>query len=137
MTARLYFFSSAKFSVQRWNNRILAFIANVASPISGQVSFLTDFLCFRDLPAKFLRGELIGYISQEPVLFATTIAENIRFGKPSATDEEVVSAAMKANAYDFIQGFPSKFSTVLGKSFFSNNISMMMLFKQLIEAKLE
>ncbi len=67
------------------------------------------------MPAKWLRGQIIGYISQEPVLFATSIRENIRFGKPSASDQEVVSAAKKANAFDFIEQFPNGFDTVLGE----------------------
>ena len=43
----------------------------------------------KDLDPSWLRGRAIGYISQEPVLFATSIMENIRFGRPSATDLEV------------------------------------------------
>lgn len=45
----------------------------------------------KNLNPNWLRGRVIGFISQEPVLFATTILENIRYGKPSATDEEVDS----------------------------------------------
>lgn len=41
------------------------------------------------LDSSWLRGEVVGYISQEPVLFATSVMENIRYGKPAATDEEV------------------------------------------------
>lgn len=43
----------------------------------------------RHLDPKWLRGSVIGIISQEPVLFATSIKENIKFGKPSADDREV------------------------------------------------
>ena len=50
--------------------------------------------------------QLIGVVSQEPILFATTIAENIRWGREEATDAEVEDAAKKANAYDFINGLP-------------------------------
>jgi ABC-type multidrug transport system fused ATPase/permease subunit len=48
----------------------------------------------------------IGIVSQEPILFATTIAENIRFGKENATDEEIINAAKNANAHDFIMTLP-------------------------------
>jgi len=48
----------------------------------------------------------IGLVSQEPILFATTIAENIRYGREGATMEEVIQAAKDANAYDFIMTFP-------------------------------
>lgn len=67
------------------------------------------------LDTKWLRGEAIGIITQEPVLFATSIMENIRYGKPSATDEEVIEAAKRANAYDFIMDFPEGFNTKLGE----------------------
>jgi hypothetical protein len=47
--------------------------------------------------------------------FATSIFENIRYGKPNATKEEVYAAARKANAFDFIAAFPNGFATVLGE----------------------
>lgn len=50
----------------------------------------------RDLDATWLRKNVIGFISQEPILFATTILENIRYGKPTATDEEESSCEMNA-----------------------------------------
>ncbi len=49
---------------------------------------------------------MIGVVSQEPVLFATTITENIRYGRPDVTDEEIVKATKEANAYDFIMNLP-------------------------------
>ena len=53
----------------------------------------------------WLRSQ-IGFVSQEPVLFATTIGDNIRWGRDDVTDEEIDEAAKKANAYDFIMAFP-------------------------------
>ncbi|XP_028393721.1 ATP-binding cassette sub-family B member 8, mitochondrial-like [Dendronephthya gigantea] len=67
------------------------------------------------LSPAWIRGELVGYINQEPVLFATSVLENIRYGKPSATDEEVHLAARQANAHDFITKFPEGYETVLGE----------------------
>ena len=58
---------------------------------------------------------LISYRFKEPILFATTIAENIRYGKSTATDEEIEAAAKLANAHDFIQQFPNKYQTVIGE----------------------
>ena len=55
---------------------------------SGKISI--DGVDVKDLDPSWLRGRAIGYISQEPVLFATSIMENIRFGRPSATDQEVI-----------------------------------------------
>ena len=48
----------------------------------------------------------IGVVSQEPVLFATTIAENIRYGREGVTKEEIETAARNANAYDFVSKLP-------------------------------
>ena len=52
---------------------------------------------------------------KEPVLFATSIMENIRYGKPEANDQEVKEAAKLANAHDFVESFPQKYDTVIGE----------------------
>jgi ATP-binding cassette, subfamily B (MDR/TAP), member 8 len=52
---------------------------------------------------------------KEPILFATSIAENIRYGKPEATFEEIQEAAKMANAHQFINEFPNKYDTILGE----------------------
>jgi ATP-binding cassette subfamily B (MDR/TAP) protein 1 len=67
----------------------------------------------RSVSVRALRA-CIGIVSQEPVLFATTIKENIRFGKPDATDAEVEEACKLANAHDFISKFELKYDTVVG-----------------------
>ncbi|XP_059027307.1 ATP-binding cassette sub-family B member 5 [Mustela lutreola] len=59
--------------------------------------------------------EHIGVVSQEPVLFETTINNNIKYGRNGVTDEEVEKAAKEANAYDFIMAFPNKFNTLVGE----------------------
>lgn len=59
----------------------------------------------RSLNVRHLR-EMIGVVSQEPILFATTITENIRYGRTDVTQEEIEQAAMEANAYDFIMKLP-------------------------------
>ncbi|XP_054420503.1 ATP-binding cassette sub-family B member 5 [Pteronotus mesoamericanus] len=59
--------------------------------------------------------EHIGMVSQEPVLFGTTIINNIKYGREGVTDEEIEKAAREANAYDFIMEFPSKFNTLVGE----------------------
>ena len=68
----------------------------------------------RTLNLKWLRNH-IGVVSQEPVLFDTTIAENIRFGREDATMEDIEQAAKNANAYDFISKFPDGFNTQVGE----------------------
>ena len=59
----------------------------------------------RDINIKWLR-EQIGIVSQEPVLFGTTIGENIRYGRLDITQEQIEHAAQLANAHDFITGLP-------------------------------
>ncbi|XP_068179994.1 ATP-dependent translocase ABCB1 isoform X2 [Antennarius striatus] len=67
----------------------------------------------RSLNIRYLR-EMIGVVSQEPILFATTIAENIRYGRLDVTQEEIEQASKEANAYDFIMNLPDKFETLVG-----------------------
>ncbi len=69
----------------------------------------------KNLDPTWLRGRAIGFINQEPILFATSIMENIRYGKPSATDLEVMEAAKLANADEFIRSFPRGYSTRVGE----------------------
>lgn len=59
----------------------------------------------RGLNIQWLRS-LIGIVEQEPVLFATTIAENIRYGRPGVSMEDIIGAAKQANAYKFIMDLP-------------------------------
>ena len=59
----------------------------------------------RSLNLKWLR-EHIGVVSQEPVLFGTTIAENIRYGKDGVTQDDIEKASRMANAHDFISRLP-------------------------------
>ncbi|XP_062395061.1 ATP-binding cassette, sub-family B (MDR/TAP), member 4 [Sardina pilchardus] len=80
-------------------------------PQEGLVSI--DGHDIRSLNVRYLRS-LIGVVSQEPVLFATTIAENIRYGREDVTDAEIEQATREANAYDFIMKLPDKFETLVG-----------------------
>ena len=64
----------------------------------------------KDLNLRWLRDN-IGVVSQEPVLFNNTIAENIYYGKLDASTEETEQAARKANAYNFISELPDGFGT--------------------------
>ena len=63
---------------------------------------------------KWLRSN-IGVVSQEPVLFDTTIAENISYGKEGATREEIEAAARAANAHNFISELPDGYNTLVGE----------------------
>ena len=63
----------------------------------------------------------IAYVPQEPYLFQGSIAENIRMGRPEATEEEVIQAAKQAHAHDFIMEFPERYDTTVGER--GNNLS--------------
>ncbi len=56
----------------------------------------------------------IAYVPQDVILFGGTIEENIRYGKPTASKEEVIEAAKKANAHNFVNGFPEGYETLVG-----------------------
>ncbi|XP_024941153.1 multidrug resistance protein 2 [Cephus cinctus] len=81
-------------------------------PLSGSV--LLDGHDLRELNIAWFRS-YVGVVGQEPVLFDTTIAENIRYGNLGATTEEIVTAAKEANAHDFIMKLPFKYETMVGE----------------------
>ncbi|ETI35172.1 hypothetical protein F443_18436 [Phytophthora nicotianae P1569] len=80
-------------------------------PSAGSVTL--DGYDLKELNVQWLR-ENVSLVSQEPVLFSGTIAENISLGKPGSNREEIVEAAKKTNAFDFISNFPNGFDTDVG-----------------------
>ncbi|XP_027974100.1 phosphatidylcholine translocator ABCB4 isoform X2 [Eumetopias jubatus] len=80
-------------------------------PDEGRINI--DGQDIRTFNVRYLR-EIIGVVSQEPVLFSTTIAENIRYGRGNITMDEIKKAVKEANAYDFIMKLPQKFDTLVG-----------------------
>lgn len=79
---------------------ITVFFSNVVL-----IKVLVDGNDIKEMNVAWLR-EHIGVVSQEPVLFATTIAENIRYGRDGVSDEEIQRAAQNANAFNFIDALP-------------------------------
>lgn len=77
-------------------------------------SVLVDGVDVRDVNAQQLR-ERFAYVEQESVMFAGTIADNIRFGKPDASDADVVAAAKAALVDDFVQQLPDGYQTAVGE----------------------
>src|SRR5512138_574697 len=73
-----------------------------------------DGIDVRDVTAESLRRQ-VGIVLQDTFLFSTTVMENVRMGKPTATDEEVLAAIKLANADTFIERLPEKYQTVLGE----------------------
>jgi ATP-binding cassette subfamily B protein len=91
---------------------VAALLLRLYDPGSGAIRL--DGRDLRDLDAKWLRSR-IGTVAQEPVLFSTTVAANIRYGRPEATDGEVAAAARAANAHDFIVELPEGYETEVGE----------------------
>jgi ABC transporter fused permease/ATP-binding protein len=91
---------------------IAALLSRLYDPVEGRV--LLDGKDLRDLSPVGLRRR-IGVVSQEPILFSCSIAENIRYGRAGATDAEVTAAARMANAHDFISRFPAGYETLVGE----------------------
>ncbi|KAM8770278.1 phosphatidylcholine translocator ABCB4 isoform 6-T8 [Rhynchonycteris naso] len=81
-------------------------------PDEGMINI--DGQDIRTFNVRYLR-EIIGVVSQEPVLFSTTIAENIRYGRGNVTMDEIKKAVKEANAYEFIMKLPQKFDTLVGE----------------------
>ncbi len=89
-----------------------ALLSRLYEPRTGGI-FLDDDP-FHELNASWLRRQ-VGVVSQEPILFATTIQENIRYGRDEATLEEVKEAARAANAHGFISEFADGYETTVGE----------------------
>ena len=73
-----------------------------------------DGLSISTLNMDWLR-EHVAVVRQEPILFATSILDNIRYGRPDATDEEIIEAAKAANADEFVSAFPKMYQTLVGE----------------------
>jgi ATP-binding cassette, subfamily B, bacterial len=81
-------------------------------PDAGAIKI--DGVDYRDINLQHMRNQ-IGVVLQEPFLFNGTVAENIAYGKPGATFEEVMEAAKAANAHNFILGKPDGYDTMVGE----------------------
>lgn len=91
---------------------LAALVQRFYDPTSGTVTL--DGEDYRDIDPEWLRSN-IAVVAQDPVLRATTIAENIRYGRLDATDDEIRAASVAANAHRFILSFPDGYKTVVGE----------------------
>lgn len=91
---------------------LVSLFPRLLDPVRGQV--LLDGHDLRDLVLEDVRSH-VTLVLQDSVLFTGTIMENIRHGRPGATDEEVVAAARRAHAHAFIQAQPEGYDTVVGE----------------------
>ena len=91
---------------------IVSLLLRFYDPESGRV--LLDGRPAPDFPLRALRGQT-AIVPQEVLLFGGSISENIAYGKPGATPEEIADAARRANAHDFVERFPEGYQTVVGE----------------------
>ncbi|GJN32113.1 hypothetical protein PR202_gb20587 [Eleusine coracana subsp. coracana] len=91
---------------------VISLIERFYDPLRGDV--LIDGVNLKEFQLRWIRSK-IGLVSQEPVLFAATIKENIAYGKDNATDQEIRAAAELANAAKFIDKMPQGFDTSVGE----------------------
>jgi ATP-binding cassette subfamily B protein len=91
---------------------LLSLLTRFYDPTDGAI--LIDGVDLRDYKLAELRHQF-AIVLQEPVLFSTTIAENITYGKPDATEEEMIAASIAANAHDFIINLPQGYETQVGE----------------------
>ena len=87
-------------------------LARFYDPSQGRITI--DGVDLKELDVTDFR-QMVGMVSQDTFLFNTTIEENIRYGRPEATHEEVVEAARQANALEFIENFPEGFQRKVGE----------------------
>lgn len=90
----------------------LSLVPRFYDPTRGDV--LVDDCNLKDVTKKSLRGN-ISMVLQDTLLFSTTVRENIAYGRPEATEDEIIEAAQRAQAYDFITGMPNGFSSQVGE----------------------
>jgi ATP-binding cassette, subfamily B, bacterial len=91
---------------------LVSLLTRFYDPTSGRITL--DGVDLRDYRIADLRNQF-AIVLQEPVLFSTSIAENIAYAKPDATSEEVMAAARAANAHEFITHLPGGYDTQVGE----------------------
>lgn len=91
---------------------IASLVLRFYDPDQGRITI--DGIDSKDLGLTFLRNQM-AIVPQDVILFGGTIRENIEYGKPGATQQEIEEAAKKANAHIFIDSFPEKYETVVGE----------------------
>lgn len=91
---------------------IMSLLMRFYEPVSGEI--LIDGKYIKDIKLADYRNQF-SIVLQEPVLFSTTIAENIKYGRPEATEQEIIVAAKAANAHDFIVKCKEGYNTIVGE----------------------
>jgi ABC transporter fused permease/ATP-binding protein len=91
---------------------IVSMLLRFYNPDGGRIKY--DGMNGADIPLSQLRQQM-AFVPQDVMLFGGTIKENIAYGNPDASEEQIKEAARKANAHDFISGFPEGYETIVGE----------------------
>ena len=91
---------------------VVSLLQRFYNPIAGTIKI--DGHLIQELDLNWWRSQM-ALVAQEPILFTTSIKENIRLGRLDATDEEIVEAAKKANAHNFIMSTTHNYETQVGE----------------------
>jgi ABC-type multidrug transport system fused ATPase/permease subunit len=91
---------------------VVSLIPRFYDPLLGSIKI--DGVDVRDMKLSHLRDQ-IGYVLQDTVLFRATVAENIAFGRPGASEDEIIAAAKLANAHEFIMQMPGGYRAMVGE----------------------
>lgn len=91
---------------------VIQMLLRFYDPTNGSIKL--DGLDLRDMARSDFRKSM-ALVPQDPVIFATTVRENIRFGRPDANDQDVMSAAKAAAVHDFVQSLPDGYDTYVGE----------------------
>lgn len=82
-------------------------------PTKGDIYI--DGVNLKEISPVWLRSQVIGFIEQQPILFATTIMENIKYGRQNATEEEVFEVSKLSQSHEFIKSLPEGYETKVGE----------------------
>lgn len=92
---------------------LVSLIPRFFDPTNGKVEI--DGIDIREIDIHWLRSQ-VSLVTQEQILFNTSVKENILFGKPDATEKEILEASRKAHVIEFVEKFPEGFETIVGES---------------------
>jgi ATP-binding cassette subfamily B (MDR/TAP) protein 8 len=92
---------------------VASLLTRLYEPTGGRIYL--DGVGIETYCPKWLRGKAVGVVTQEPTLFDMSIKENIRYGRPSASDQEIYEVAERANCTEFISNLPKGFETNVGE----------------------
>lgn len=92
---------------------IASLVERFYEPTSGKIKI--DGYKLEDISPYWLRDNVLGFIEQQPVLFATTILENIRYGRPDTKEEQIYEASKLSQSHDFVLALPDGYQTNVGE----------------------